>query len=109
MRWLLLRNTTRILTGLAVLCCGPAFTQAVDPDDGPVVNLVDGQVHVAIQFDLPIGMGPAQDQADLLATGLAFYTANYLSLGAVQLPFNIVGRTPRWAPTAPPYRPCWCP
>jgi hypothetical protein len=59
-----------------------------------VVNLVDGQVHVAIQFDLPIGMGPAQDQADLLAAGLAFYTANYLSLGAVQLPFNIVGADP---------------
>jgi hypothetical protein len=77
-----------------VFCCNPAFTQAVDPDDGPVVNLVDGQVHVAIQFDLPIGMGPAQDPADVLAMGLAFYTANYLSLGAVQLPFNIVGTDP---------------
>lgn len=105
------------MTGMAVLCCTPAFAQAVDPDVGPVVNLVDGPMPVVITFDLPIGMGPAQDQSDLkapgnlqngqhsgsevapsAATGLAFYTANYSaifpSFGAFPLPFNIVGTDP---------------
>ena len=29
-----------------------------------------------------------------MSTGLAFYTANYLSLGGMQLPFNILGADP---------------
>jgi hypothetical protein len=68
--------------------------------DQQVVNLADGPVNVATSFDLPIGMGPAQDQAGVTpqATGLAFYTTTYPSLGLVQLPFNIVGTDPSLGP-----------
>jgi hypothetical protein len=82
---------TGLVCGITVLFCTAALAQ---DGDLPVVNLADGPVSVVVTLDLPSGTGPAQDQASVLATGLAFYTANYLALGAVQLPFNIVGTDP---------------
>lgn len=80
----------------AVLCGTAAFSQVVDFDQ-PVVNLVDGPVNVTTKFNVPIGIGPAQDPADVAAMvtgGLAFYTANYPAFGSFPLPFNIVGTDP---------------
>jgi hypothetical protein len=85
------------IVGLIAVGCAPTFSQSVDLPDGPMANLVDGPVQVAIKFGLPIGMGPAQDESNIFgpsATGLAFYTANYVALGAMPLPFNIVGTNP---------------
>jgi hypothetical protein len=68
--------------------------------DGPAVNLVGGPVSVVTNFDLPILTGPSQEVgvSALVATGLAFYTANYSAVfptfGAFPLPFNIVGTDP---------------
>src|SRR5215472_782860 len=83
------------IAAMAVLCGSAAFSQVVDMDQ-PVVNLVDGPVNVATRFDLSIGIGPAQDQADVaaLGTSLPFYTANYPAFGTFPLPFNIVGTDP---------------
>ena len=83
------------IAAIAVLCSSAAFSQVVDIDQ-PVVNLVDGPVNVSTKFNLPIGIGPAQDQADAaaLGTSLAFYTANYSAFGSFPLPFNIVGADP---------------
>jgi hypothetical protein len=77
------------VAALAILCCSTAFTQVT-------VNLVDGPVPVSATFDLPFGAGPEQTGTELsaAAAGLAFYTANYTALGAVPLPFNIVGSDP---------------
>jgi hypothetical protein len=85
----------RVIAAMAVLWGSAAFSQVVDVDR-PVVNLVDGPVNVTTKFNLPIGIGPAQDQADVAAsvTGLAFYTANYPAFGSFPLPFNIVGTDP---------------
>ena len=85
----------RVIAAIAVLCSSAAFSQMVDVDQ-PVVNLVDGPVNVSTRFNLPIGIGPAQDQADVaaLGTGLAFYTANYPAFGTFPLPFHIVGTDP---------------
>jgi PA domain len=79
-----------------VLCSSAAFCQVVDVDQ-PVVNLVDGPVNVSTKFNVSIGIGPAQDPADVAALvtgGLAFYTANYPAFGGFPLPFNIVGADP---------------
>jgi hypothetical protein len=83
------------MAATAALCASAAFAQ-VGNIDQPVVNLVDGPVNVAATFGLPVGMGPAQNQAEFaaLSTGLAFYTANYPAFGAFPLPFNIVGTDP---------------
>jgi hypothetical protein len=83
------------IAAMAVLCGSAAFSQVVDMDQ-PVVNLVDGPVNISTKFNLPIGIGPAQDQADVaaLGTGLAFYTANYQAFGTFPLPFHIVGTDP---------------
>jgi hypothetical protein len=85
----------RTIAATALLCGSAAFAQ-VDGIDQPVVNLASGPVNVSATFDLPIGPGPAQDTTTPapLATGLAFYTANYLAFGAFPLPFNIVGTDP---------------
>ena len=86
-----------IVTAIVVLCCSTAFAQVTD---GPTVNLAGGPVSVVTTFDLPIGTGPTQSLlgTGALATGLAFYTANYPaifpSFGAFPLPFNIVGTDP---------------
>src|SRR5215469_12974522 len=85
------------IAAMAVLCGSTAFSQVVDMDQ-PVVNLVDGPVNITTKFNLKIGSGPAQDQADVeaaaLGTCLPFYTANYSPFGTVPLPFNIVGTDP---------------
>jgi hypothetical protein len=85
----------RAIAATAVLCGSAAFSQVVDVDQ-PVVNLVDGPVNVSTTFHVAIGIGPAQDQADVaaLVTGLPFYTANYPAFGSFPLPFNIVGTDP---------------
>jgi len=88
----------------AALWCTPVSAQ--------VVNLIDGPVSVVVKRDLPIDIGLAQSpvqgpestsgasanapSADISAPakGLAFYTANYTSLGGKHLPFNIVGTDP---------------
>src|SRR5260370_32879027 len=83
------------LPAAAALCGSAAFAQVVNIDQ-PVVNLVDGPANVATTFDLPLGMGPAQDQTGLaaLSTGLAFYTASYPAFGTFPLTFNVVGTDP---------------
>jgi hypothetical protein len=84
------------IAAIAVSCGSAAFSQVVDMDQ-PVVNLVDGSVNVSTKFNLPIGIGPAQDPADVAALvtgGLAFYTAKYPAFGGFPLPFNIVGTDP---------------
>jgi hypothetical protein len=75
---------------------------AVNPDRGggrtaapgrnALLDIDTGPVPVATTYQSAIGQGLDQeaDQAD----GLAFYTANYTSLGGKQLPFNIVGTNP---------------
>ena len=95
------------LSALAVvnlaLLSASAFSQAVDPVDGPVVNLVDGPVHVVPRFGLPrelLGTNHQSAQASSAnannsSAGLEFYTAKYTSLGGKQLIFNIVGTNPR--------------
>jgi hypothetical protein len=85
----------RTIATTAVLCGSVALAQVVNIDQ-PVVNLVDGPVNVAATFDLPIGMGPAQNEAHLaaLSTGLAFYTTSYPAFGAFPLTFNVVGTDP---------------
>jgi hypothetical protein len=87
----------KAIAAMAVLCGSTAFSQVVDMDQ-PVVNLVDGPVNVSTRFNVSIGNGPAQDQADVaaaaLGTGLPFYTANYSAFGTFPLPFNIVGTDP---------------
>ena len=85
----------RTIAAAAALCGSAAFAQVVNIDQ-PMVNLVDGPVNVAATFDLPIGMGPAQDRTGLaaLSTGLAFYTASYQAFGVFPLAFNIVGSDP---------------
>jgi len=84
-----------VIAAIAVLWGSTAFCQVVDFDQ-PVVNLVDGPVNVSTKFNVDIGIGPAQDQADVaaLGTSLAFYTANYTAFGTFPLPFNIVGTDP---------------
>jgi hypothetical protein len=62
------------------------------PSKGSVLDLEDGPAAVATTFQTAIGQGPSQDPGQ--ADGLAFYTANYTSLGGKQLPFNIVGTNP---------------
>jgi len=90
-------ETTGVLLGMTILCCGATFAQVTD---GPTVNLIDGPVSVVPTFDLPISPGPAQSLSSFaaLAPGLSFYTASYPaifpSFGAFPLPFNIVGTDP---------------
>src|SRR5215469_2946971 len=91
-----LRTKARVIAGVVLLCCTSAFGQDANSQ---VVNLVDGPVGVVSIYDLPIGMGPAQNQEQISApatglSGLSFHTATHLALGAVQLPFNIVGTDP---------------
>jgi len=84
------------IAAIAVLCGSAAFSQVVDMDQ-PVANLVDGPVNVSTKFNVSIGIGPAQDPADVAALvtgGLAFYTTNYPAFGSFPLPFNIVGTDP---------------
>jgi hypothetical protein len=73
------------ITGMAVLSTVPAFTQALDLPEGP-----DGKGYYLNQ----VGSGPPQSISAEAAQGLTFYKANYTSLGARQLPFNIVGTDP---------------
>jgi hypothetical protein len=76
--------------GLALSCCTTASAQWI--------NLATGRVKVTAKYGLPAGSGPLQAQSDAMAaalgTGLAYYQANYTSLGSVNLPFNIVGTDP---------------
>ena len=75
---------------------------AVTPDHGggksaapgrnAALDLDSGAAAVATMFSTAIAQGPAQDPGQ--ADGLAFYTANYTSLGGKQLPFHIVGTDP---------------
>jgi len=62
----------------------PPRTSELDLDSGPVA--------VATTFSTATGQGPPQDPGQ--ADGLAFFTANFTSLGGKQLPFNIVGTNP---------------
>ena len=73
--------------------CVPVFGQS----NKATLELADGtQPLVTVKFNKSIGAGPAQGKViPLIASpGLAFYTANYLSLGVKELPFNIVGTDP---------------
>ena len=66
--------------------------RATAPGHNLSINLANGVVSVSSGGGAPVGNGPPQmpGQPD----GLAFYTANYTSLGAKPLPFNIVGTNP---------------
>jgi hypothetical protein len=78
---------------LALLGCGSAFAQS----NTGIIDLADGtSVTVTTKFNKAIGLGPAQGRTNLLTVnpGLAFYSANYTSLGVKPLPFNIVGTDP---------------
>ena len=91
-----------------VMLSTPAFSQAGDAVDGPVVNLVDGPVHVVPRFELPAelrsssGNGRSQQAASTAksnsSAGLQFYTADYTALGGKRIPFNIVGTNPAHGP-----------
>ena len=95
------------LSALAVInlamLSASAFSQVGDAVDGPVVNLVDGPVHVVPRFELPAELrnssnsGQAQ-QADSdfnnRSSGLQFYAADYTALGGKQVTFRIVGTNP---------------
>jgi len=56
------------------------------------LQLTDGDIAVSSSMGAPLEQGPAQDPGQ--ADGLAFYSANYTSLGGQQLPFQIVGTDP---------------
>jgi hypothetical protein len=61
------------------------------------LDLADGEVAVSTSYGVSMGQGPAQAATHGGANktgGLAIYSTNYTSLGAVQLPFNIVGTNP---------------
>ena len=96
------RHTLAILAALAILWGSSALAQSTDPVDGQgnVIQLVDGPVTVVPSFDLPLGTGLSapnlspDSPTTTASPSLAFYTANYLSLGAKQLPFHIVGTDP---------------
>ena len=79
---------TAVFLAMASVCL-PVFSQETPPIAPLSPSLA--------KFDRPLAMGPAQN-ADVVsaqaAGGLAFYTANYASLGGRQLSFNIVGTNP---------------
>jgi hypothetical protein len=82
-----------LLAALAFVGCVPVFAQS----NTATIELADGTTRlVTTKFNKGLGAGPAQGKATtLIATpGLAFYTANYTSLGVKPLPFNIVGTDP---------------
>ena len=62
------------------------------PGKNAFLDLDGGPVAVATTYQSTAGKGPAQQPGQ--TDGLAFYTANYTSLGGKQLPFNIVGTDP---------------
>jgi hypothetical protein len=79
---------TALFLSMASVCL-PAFSQEL-PSATPLSPSI-------AKFDRPLAMGPAQNAGVVTAQaagGLAFYTANYTSLGGRQLPFNIVGKNP---------------
>jgi hypothetical protein len=75
---------------------------AVTPDHGDgkltaprknsLLDIDSGPVAVATTYQSAIGLGPPQDPGQ--SEGLAFYSANYTSLGGTQIPCNIVGTNP---------------
>jgi hypothetical protein len=85
-----LARVTR-LAGPALLVCVAAFTQ----DDVPTVDPLPPSSGM---YSHAIGLGPIQSgitEQGTQATGVAFFAANYNSLGTSrQLPFNIVGTDP---------------
>lgn len=62
------------------------------PGKNALLDIDSGPVAVATTYRSSIGQGPPQDPGQ--SDGLAFYSANYASLGGTQLPFNIVGTNP---------------
>jgi hypothetical protein len=75
------------IAGLALLGCVAAFAQ-----DPPTVDPLPPSSGMDSRM---IGLGPSQSEIDAQATGLAFFMANYNTLGtSLQLPFNIVGTNP---------------
>jgi hypothetical protein len=82
-----------IVAALTFLSCVPTFGQT----GGTIIDLADGtSVKVTTKFNKGIAFGPKQAAPNPSGTtdGLAFYTANYTSLGVKALPFNIVGTDP---------------
>ena len=67
-------------------------SRASTPAKTVELDLASGPLAVANSSGIGVGQGPNQEPGQ--ADGLAFYTANYTSLGGVQLPFNIVGTNP---------------
>jgi hypothetical protein len=80
-----------LIAGAVLLSCAPGFSQGI-------IHLANGTaVKVQTKLNRAIGFGPKQavaSTANTDAVGLQFYTANYLSLGSKNLPFNIVGTDP---------------
>ena len=66
--------------------------RAAAPPRGAALDLADGPVAVATTSSTAPGQGPPQGPGQ--TDGLAFFTANYTSLGVKSLPFKIVGTDP---------------
>ena len=90
-----LGNGTDYFLGTGVLS-NRGGSKAAAPPKNAALQLADGEVAVAGSFGISIGQGPAQNPAQSAGqdASLSFYSTNYTSLGAVQLPFNIVGTDP---------------
>jgi hypothetical protein len=76
------------LAGLACLGSLPGWGQAIEFESGAVT--------VKTKYNKRIALGSKQSHPspNLKLAGLAFYTADYISLGTKNLPFNIVGTDP---------------
>ena len=80
-----------LAVGVAIAACLPGSSQGV-------VQLANHtQVKVSLKLGRALAMRPRQAaplRSNAPLPGLAFYSANYLSLGSRELPFNIVGTDP---------------
>src|SRR5258708_40050329 len=76
------------LFGLAFLGSLPGWSQVIDFESGART--------VKTKYNKRIALGYKQSNPspNLKIAGLAFYTADYTSLGTKNLPFNIVGTDP---------------
>lgn len=81
-----------VSTGLAawvLLGCVSAFAQ----DAATVIDVIPSSSGM---YNNAIGVGPVQDESTMTAqaAGLPFFSNNYVSLGGLPLPLNIVGTNP---------------
>jgi hypothetical protein len=79
------------IVGVAIVGVVPGFAQGT-------LELANGtKTKVTLKLDRALGHGPKlkpRSSSPLPSAGLPFFTANFLSLGSKELPFNIVGTDP---------------